>query len=250
MTSDGRLRRVAVKYLSRLVRPHTERVKVDGGVVSFTFDDFPKSAFVTGGRILESYGSRGTYYVCMALAGTDGVSDRMFGPNDVREAHRRGHEIACHTYSHIDCFAAPKTRVLADTAKNAAALESLLGPVTLANFAYPYAQPAVRAKLALAKQFRSCRGGQPGINAGSVDFGELRANEIRHKRFDRSAARALIDQNAALGGWLIFFTHDVIEKPSEFGCTPAELEEVVAYAVTRSRLLPIQMAIDVLHPAS
>ena len=32
-----------------------------GGVVSFTFDDFPRSAWVNGGAILEKYDRRGTY---------------------------------------------------------------------------------------------------------------------------------------------------------------------------------------------
>src|SRR5215469_15892880 len=49
-----------------------------GGVVSFTFDDFPKSALATGGAILERYRARGTYYASLKLAGAETVLGPMF----------------------------------------------------------------------------------------------------------------------------------------------------------------------------
>lgn len=247
--TNGRVRRAAAKWFSRLVRPSLGHVRTDGGIVSFTFDDFPKSAFATGGRILEDHNARGTYYACMAFAGTTASSGRMFDTDDVREAHRRGHEIACHTYSHIDCSTVPTARLLADTDENAVAFASLLGAFAPVSFAYPYAQPALRAKVALIRRFTSCRGGRPGINVGTVDLGELRATEIKHPRLDLNAMHALIDRNVMAGGWLIFFTHDVAERPSPFGCTPANFEAVVARAAKRCRILPVGQAAALIRDA-
>ena len=43
------------------------------------------------------------------------------------------------------------------------------------------------------------------------------------------AGEAAVARAAAAPGWVIFFTHDVSEAPSPFGCTPAML----AYALER-----------------
>src|SRR5882672_4602790 len=79
------------------------KISWPGGIVSFTFDDFPRSAWVNGGAILEEYDRRGTYYAAMGLAGAANHLGPMFEAGDLRAAHARGHEIACHTYSHRDC---------------------------------------------------------------------------------------------------------------------------------------------------
>jgi peptidoglycan/xylan/chitin deacetylase (PgdA/CDA1 family) len=51
----------------------------------------------------------------------------MFDHEDICAAHSAGHEIACHTYSHLDCGASPKRSILAEIDDNAAALSSVLG---------------------------------------------------------------------------------------------------------------------------
>ena len=38
-------------------------------MVSFTFDDLPKSAVTTGAGMLEAHGARGTFYVSGGLVG-------------------------------------------------------------------------------------------------------------------------------------------------------------------------------------
>jgi peptidoglycan/xylan/chitin deacetylase (PgdA/CDA1 family) len=248
MIRGRKINRYLAKLVSRLARPNLGRIAIKGGIVSFTFDDFPKSAFVAGGRILEKFGARGTYYTCMQFAGMDREGHRMFDTDDVREAHQRGHEIACHSYSHLDCAVAKVEDVLADTMENAEALSSVLGCFTPANFAYPYAQVGLRSKLALVKRFMSCRGTRPGINMGKTDLGELRANEIRKSPYDHEAFRRLIAANAVAGGWLIFCTHDVADDPSPFGCTPSQFEAVVAQAAANNgRILSVREALKLIH---
>ena len=74
-----------VSIAARLVREiggflYTRPAKVNwpGGVVSFTFDDFPRSGWVNGGAILEDYDRRGTYYAALGMMGTENHLGPMF----------------------------------------------------------------------------------------------------------------------------------------------------------------------------
>jgi len=212
----------------------------EGGVVSFTFDDFPKSALTNGGSILANHGLRGTYYTALKLAGTQGNLGRMFDAEDVLAAHAAGHEIACHTYTHLDCCQADAASVVEEVRENGAKLSALLCGAQMTNFAYPYGAVSISAKRAVANRFASSRGTGQGINCGTVDLADLLGTRIYDCAFDRAALRALIDRTRAIGGWLIFYTHDVSDTPSEFGCKPDQLEEIVAYAAERSEVLPVR----------
>lgn len=229
-----------VRTVGRWVRSRPARVAWPGGAVSFTFDDFPKSALSAGGAILEKYRARGTFYAALGLAGSDGDMGPMFAPDDIRAAHRRGHELACHTYSHLDCSQAAGRAILADIAANAAAFATLIDGFAPVNFAYPFGALSLGAKHALASRFASCRGVGGGINSGNVDLANLCSAKIYHGEFDEGALCRLIDQNQAIGGWLIFYTHDIAAAPSSYGCTPEQLETIVGYAAQRCRVLPVR----------
>src|SRR5205823_2244619 len=47
-------------------------------LISFTFDDFPRSALLAGGAILNRFGVAGTYYVSLGLLGKNEPSGKMF----------------------------------------------------------------------------------------------------------------------------------------------------------------------------
>lgn len=230
------------RTVGRWVRARPANIAWPRGVVSFTFDDFPKSALSAGGAILEKYGLRGTYYAALGLAGSDGDTGALHDLDDIRAAHARGHELACHTYTHLDCSRAPVRAVLAEIAENAAALSALTASAPT-NFAYPFGALSLAAKQALSSRFASCRGVSPGLNNGAVDLADLRTHRIYDGEFDETGLRRLIDRNSALGGWLIFYTHDVAAAPSRFGCTPAQLEAVVAYAAQCCEVLPVRAVV-------
>src|SRR5690348_5712124 len=71
-----------------------------GPVVSFTFDDFPRTALTVGGSILERFGTRATFYVCMGLLGHTNDLGEHFGVADLKDLLRRGHEIGGHGVRH------------------------------------------------------------------------------------------------------------------------------------------------------
>lgn len=207
-----------------------------GGVVSFTFDDFPRSAWLTGAAILAAHDARGTYYAASGLFGTEGPQGPVATADDVRAAYRAGHEIGCHTLSHVNCAEASSLSLLGEVRSNAEAIQPLLDGRPMTSFAYPFGATAPHAKRVMQRQFFTARGIRPGINRRGLDRAELRANRIYDHDFDAARMRALVDENRAVGGWLIFYTHDVSEAPSPYGCTPDQLALVVAYAAARSEI--------------
>lgn len=219
-------------------RPAT--INWPGGVVSFTFDDFPRSAWVNGGAILEKYDRRGTYYAAMGMAGTSNNLGALFDLDDLRATHAHGHEVACHTYHHRDCARLMPGDIADEIDRNALALAQTLGGAAIANFAYPFGGVSLSAKSELSTRFVSCRGTGRGINQGTADLADLLSTSIYSRGFDRERLCQLIDDAQATSGWVIFYTHDVAEDPSPFGCTPAQFQSIVAYAAENAPVLPVR----------
>jgi len=227
------------RELGGLLSTRPAKITWPGGVVSFTFDDFPRSAWVNGGAILEKFDKRGTYYAAMGLVGSGNQLGPMFDAGDLRAAHTQGHEIACHTYSHRDCCRATPNEIAAEIERNAAALRELINAPP-GNFAYPFGGVSLMAKTALAGRFSSCRGTGRGLNQGTVDLADLLATSIYSRDFDRDTLCQMIDDAQAAGGWVIFYTHDVVDEPSPFGCTPEQFRSIVAYAADNATVLPVR----------
>lgn len=216
------------------------KVNWPGGVVSFTFDDFPRSAWVNGGAILEKYDRRGTYYAAMGLCGTENKLGPMFELDDLRAAHAQGHEIACHTFHHRDCARMLPAQIADEIDRNAVALSQVVGGAPVDNFAYPFGGVSLSAKSELGARFASCRGTGRGLNQGTVDLADLFSTSLYTSNFDRNRLCRLIDDAQAGNAWLIFYTHDVAEEPSPFGCTPAHFQAIVAYAAENVPVLPVR----------
>ena len=69
--------------------------------MSFTFDDVPASAYTNGAAVLEDHGVHGTFYIAAGTLGDMDTDWRVIDREQVRALHARGHEIGCHTYSHV-----------------------------------------------------------------------------------------------------------------------------------------------------
>ena len=221
----GKIRRRVV----RLVARHPAPAAPPRPMVSFSFDDVPLSATLAGAAVLESRGLRGTYYLTGGLADSDGIMGRLAGAADVRRLLEAGHEVGCHTYSHLDCGRAKGAQVTDDIARNAKAFADWGAPPAT-SFAYPYGDVGAPAKRALAGRFRSLRTVQAGIIEKGGDLNQMPAVGIEGPDGEETARRWLGKAKAAIA-WLILYTHDVVDAPSEFGCTPAALERITAQAV-------------------
>jgi peptidoglycan/xylan/chitin deacetylase (PgdA/CDA1 family) len=214
---------------TKLVRTAPRR-----GVITFTFDDFPASALHVGGRILMNYGVRGTYYVSMSLEGLLWHGRPGWKSSDLDKLLEDGHELGCHTYSHIDCRTLTQEELSRELHLTMKHYQPFLRHQTVSSFAYPFGLVNARAKRVVARHFATARHIRPGINHTLLDLAELRANAISPDLPLRTV-RDLIRRCQERKGWLILFTHDVDLNPSPWGCSPAYFEATVRAAVSSMR---------------
>jgi peptidoglycan/xylan/chitin deacetylase (PgdA/CDA1 family) len=205
-----------------------------GPVVSFTFDDTPKSAAVVGVPILDAYNARATFYVAGGLV--DKWSGHWAGisADEIVGLHRQGHEIACHTFSHTRTTDLDAAALAAEIEDNRRYLLALDPSIRIENFAYPYGLGSVLRKGQLKKTFNSSRGIVPGVNSGAVDLQFLRATPLIDRNIDRDGIDLAFDEAVAKNGWLIFYSHDVAAEPSPYGCSPSLLRHALEAASRRN----------------
>lgn len=241
----GKFKRQAARRLARA--PLSMALKRP--LVSFSFDDFPKSAAKIGAETLERHGWRGTYFAGGGFAGGENHLGRLFDIGDLKRLHADGHEIACHTFSHIDVAQTPLEDVQAETAKNRAFLDACGFEAPFETFAFPYGEASPAAKQALAAQFKALRGVKPGINRDGADRALLNAVPLDGGETGLKRALAWLAEAERNPGWLIFYGHDVQDTPSQWGCTPAFLETVcAAVAKTGADVDTIAGALDRIAP--
>jgi peptidoglycan/xylan/chitin deacetylase (PgdA/CDA1 family) len=205
-------------------------LKCDVPIVTFTFDDFPKNAATSGAAIVEAFGGRATYYTAMGLCGIENRLGTQFDLEDLFSLAERGHEIGNHTFSHLSARRCRFAELLNDVHECEAAFQSARIPAWTRNFAYPYGEVSLLSKGRLGSALDSCRGTQPGWNGPEVDLNLLRANALYGGIERGQTACDLLRENARRKGWLIFYTHDVCDMPSPYGCTPELLERVARCA--------------------
>ncbi len=206
------------------LRTKTASMRNNAPLVSFTFDDVPDSAYLNGARILEDFGSRGTFYIAGGTCGKQEQHWRVILPEQVAALHAHGHEIGAHTFSHVNVQVLSARGMRTEIRKNEERLRQLCGDIRIENFAYPFGDLSLPRKLQLQRHYASCRGIYEGINAGRIDLGLLKVEPLYGRVADADPLASLLDNVVRQNGWLIFYTHDVAEAPSHIGCTPALLE--------------------------
>lgn len=212
-------------------------------IVSFTFDDVPHSACTRGRALLEAHDALGTYYVCGTY--TDGFREEpMHTRQDLVDLVLGGHEIGCHGFSHVDHQAMDLDGARRDMERNQAFLHELGVLNGATSFAYPFGCFNPALKRLSAEHYTCSRGVVGGINLGEVDLALLGAKALYGSKMTEREVARLIEANARVGGWLIFFTHGVHPSPDNFGCTPQLLETALQVArATGSQVLPVGAAL-------
>jgi peptidoglycan/xylan/chitin deacetylase (PgdA/CDA1 family) len=210
-------------------------------MVSFTFDDLPKSAATTGADILEAHGARGTFYVSGGMVGVGTPFWSAGDADDVLALHRRGHEIGCHTFSHQRACDLDATSLADEIARNRGYFRALDSAIEIESFAYPFGYGSFIRKRQLKAEFQTCRSIMPGVNSGSVDLQFLRAMPLIDHQMDRDRIERAFDQAQTNNGWLIFYGHDVADRPSPWGCLPALLNHALE-AASRRKIPALTMA--------
>jgi peptidoglycan/xylan/chitin deacetylase (PgdA/CDA1 family) len=216
-------------------------------LISFTFDDFPRSALLTGGSILRQFGLAGTYYVSLGLAGKQTATGEMFLPEDLRAVLEHGHELGCHTFSHCHSWQTDSQSFEKSVIENQTALNILFPGAGFKTFSYPISPPRPLTKARIANRFMGCREGGQTFNTGSADLNQLSAYFLEKSRDNLPAVKEVIDFGRKAHGWLIFATHDVCENPTPYGCVPEFFKAVVKYAVdSGAEIVPVVKALEIL----
>lgn len=215
-------------WAARMLPVRQGRLVLDRPAASVTFDDFPRSAWTVGGEIVERFGGRATYYASGRFCGIREHGVQYYDAEDLRAAHRAGHEVGSHTWAHRHVRELSSRELVDDARRNAEFLRRTLGDVRVSSFAYPYGGVSPRTKLVLSRLFSCCRGIRGGVNAGAVDLAHLYAVSLEVRHWSAAQVERRVDEARARNGWIVFFTHDVADAPTPFGSTPAILEHAMA----------------------
>lgn len=220
--------------------------RVDQPIVSFTFDDFPRSALQVAGRILEQNGVAGTYYTSFGLMGTTAPTGQIFGRDDLPDLFRGPHEVACHTFHHLAAWETRTEDYIASVERNAMAYRQLTAAAAhFTNHSFPISFPRIRSKRWLSTRFQSSRAGGQTYHRSTIDFNHLSSFFIEQSVHRPEAIKAAIEANAKDNGWLIFSTHDVCDQPTRYGCTPRLFEDILAWSKSSgARILTVAKALE------
>jgi peptidoglycan/xylan/chitin deacetylase (PgdA/CDA1 family) len=222
-------------------------IRGKGPIISFAFDDFPRSALYQGGAILKRYGCVGTYYASAGIMGSTEPPGEMFRREDLDILLEQGHELGCHTYDHFDSRLTKPEIFEHSILRNREAFGIMYPGVHLRTFGYPKSEPRLRVKRVVWRHFLCCKTIRQGRAAGITDLNYLPSFYLEKSRDEPAAIRSIIDANREARGWLILSTHDVAEHPSKYGVTPELFEETVKYAVNSgARILAVADAYQVL----
>jgi peptidoglycan/xylan/chitin deacetylase (PgdA/CDA1 family) len=223
-------------------------VKCATPIVSFTFDDFPRSALHAGGECLKQFGAVGTYYVSLGLMGQQTATGTMFTQGDLEELASQGHELGCHTYWHSDAWETKPAAFENSVLQNRRALSELLPGATFNTLSYPISVPRPWTKRRVSALFAGCRAGGQILNTGTADLNHLAAFFLEKTKGDLGKIERLIEENRQARGWLIFATHDISKTHTEYGCRPEFFEAVVRLTVgSGAQILPVFRALEMIR---
>jgi peptidoglycan/xylan/chitin deacetylase (PgdA/CDA1 family) len=220
-------------------------LQAPAGVVSFSFDDAPKSACVEGRRILEHHGCLGTWYI------VGGLTDRLeqgrmcHSVADVQSLAQAGHHVASHTFTHQPCDQLSRTQMAQVLARNAQFFAEIGVPRAADHFSFPLGAYDLGSKYLASKTFRSSRITRGGLQVGHADLNGLWAEKLYANSMTPARLQSLVQSTARQRGWLIFYTHEVDNQPSRWGCTPDLLAAAVSAALEAGcKVLPVDRAIS------
>ncbi|HTC06981.1 MAG TPA: polysaccharide deacetylase family protein [Xanthobacteraceae bacterium] len=217
-------------------------------LVSFTFDDAAATACTAGAALLEQCHARGTFYVSGEKCGKPSPTGRLATVEQLKALHATGHELACHTFSHMPVVGISRQALASDLDRNCFFLQGILGHIPVSNFAYPYGDISFAAKRYLGGRYDSCRATTPGVNADIADLSVLKSNALEQASIGRQDVSHLITETVRRNGWLLFASHDVNDTPSQYGVRPEFLTFALRSALAAGcRIVTVAQALRILR---
>lgn len=218
------------------------------GIVSISFDDFPKSAWEVAGPLLKHHEIKASYYVAGRMCDRTNLGKPQFSENDLQELFEDGHEVGCHTFSHVSVMNLDAETLNKELDRNAEWVAERLDGHKMTHFAYPFGDVSLSAKKLLGKRFNISRGVRDGINVEVADRNNLSAIGLESRRLPHYDLERIFEQTAKQRGWLITYGHDIGRDPTPYGCTLRDLERVIELArENRLDILPVGKALQKLQ---
>ncbi|WP_176556226.1 polysaccharide deacetylase family protein [Rubellimicrobium rubrum] len=235
-----------IEYRAGTVLPLSARTaRSRRGILSVTFDDFPRSAWQVGGELLGAVDGRATYYVAGRFHDTAVDGAPYFTSRDLIDLVAAGHELGCHSFDHQSALKVRLSSYMASVRRNADFVSSILPGYHLRSHAFPYGQVRVANRLALRGKFAAQRGIETPRKLDRFDPTHLRAGALEARREGQIDWPRLIEEAARSGGWLVLFTHGLRSRPSPYDAQPKVLEGILRRAQNEGlEILPVGEALD------
>jgi peptidoglycan/xylan/chitin deacetylase (PgdA/CDA1 family) len=223
------------KYINAIKKRLADRYVVSSASIpsnvkqiSFTFDDVPNSAFLNAQPILDQHELKATFYLALSFLDLDDQNENLYSKDDITKCFSNGHELGCHTYSHIHFYQNSNSNfVERNIQTNQEKLNELGIQETFQNFSYPYGEQTKKSKKVVSGKFNTARSIDHGINRGKVDLHNLKAVKLYEGLHATERIFTILEDLDKTGGWLIFYTHDVQSNYSKYGCSPEYFERIV-----------------------
>lgn len=221
--------RLAYRAGSVLPLAHHD-ARTERGILSVTFDDFPRSAWTVGGELMAEAGGQATYYLSGTFhdATIDGVP--YFRDEDVAHLVAAGHELGCHSFDHRSVLESSPGNYLRSVQRNAEFVGSLLPGYRLRSHAFPYGHVRIANRIALRRRFEVLRGIQRPHRVTGFDPTHVDAGGLEDRRQGEIDWPRLIAETARARGWLVLFTHGVTDQPTPYDTRPPELKRILSCA--------------------
>lgn len=180
----------------------------DQPMVSITFDDGWKSVHDLALPLLNQHDFRSTQYVNASSIETPNFMTAA----EVLQMHEAGHEIAAHSYEHVDLTYVSADRLHEEMRKSEEALEAAgLGTDGLAP---PYGRSDPQVDWYASKYFDMVRGTEQGLNTRqNLEPHNLKVFYVTDETTPDNLAEALAE-TSRVNGWLILVYHQIATSGS------------------------------------
>lgn len=172
-------------------------------MVSITFDDGWQSVYDRALPLLEKHGFRSTQYVNASSIETPSFMTAA----EVQQMHETGHEIAAHSFEHVDLTAIGADLLDEQVRKG----DEMLAAAGLGtdDLAPPYGRSDPQVDWYASKYFDIVRGTKHGINTRqNLETHDLKVFYVTNETTPDELAAAL-DETSRMNGWLILVYHQI-----------------------------------------
>lgn len=171
--------------------------------VSITFDEGWQSVYDRALPLLNKHNFRSTQYVNVSTIETPNFMTAA----QIQQMHQGGHEIAAHSYEHVDLTSIGADRLEAQMRKGKEELAA--AGLNTDNLAPPFGRSDPQVDWYASKYFDIMRGTDEGINTRqNLEPHDLKVFYVTNETTPDNLARTLA-QTSRVNGWLILVYHQI-----------------------------------------